>query len=123
MTEQNIVEIDRIVLRGLDVAPHRAERIRALVEVELELQLMKGNIINGLEESDLSNIKAPHVRLAEPQRAGCLARQLARSITQVPKKRTRGGRCPSLRRCRNIFRSVSWLAPENAIVLHPQSAL
>lgn len=85
MTEQNTVEIDRIVLRGLDIAPHCAERISELVEMELQHQLMMSNMINGLEESDLSHMEAQPVRLIQPQRDGCLSKQVARSITQALK--------------------------------------
>jgi hypothetical protein len=85
MTEQNTVEIDRIVLRGLDVAPHRAEYIRALVEMELQHQLMKSNMINGLEERDVSHMEAQPVRLVQPQHEGCLSKQVAQSIMQALK--------------------------------------
>jgi hypothetical protein len=88
MTEPHIIEIDRIVLRGLDLPPHRAERIRALVEVELERRL-DGGFLDGLAGGERSRLEAGRLRLVETQSEGQLAARVAGKIVQALKN---GGR-------------------------------
>lgn len=89
MTEPHIFEIDRIVLRGLNVAPHRAERIRALVEMELERQ-MDGGFLDGLAGGERSRLEAGRLRLGDAQSDRQLAAGVAESIVRA--LRVYGGR-------------------------------
>lgn len=89
MTEQNAVEIDRIVLRGLDVAPHRAERIRALVEMELQ-RWLEGGFLDGLARGERYRLEAGRLRLGDAPSEGQLAAGVAESIMQA--LRVYGGR-------------------------------
>jgi hypothetical protein len=77
------VEIDRIVLTDLDVTPDRAERIRALVEVELQRLLEQGGWPDGLAAGEVDHLEAPALHLAEPHNDSRLANGLAQSIAQT----------------------------------------
>ena len=77
------VEIERIVLNDLDVTPDRAERIRALVEIELQRALAQGDWPDGLEGSDVCHLDAPAIHVAEPHADGHLAGDVAHSIAQT----------------------------------------
>ncbi len=49
--EQDIdIEVDRLILRGLNMTPERGERLRALVEAELQKKMAQ----EGLPESFIS---------------------------------------------------------------------
>jgi hypothetical protein len=65
--QTELVEIERIVLEGLDVTPERAERIRALVEVELQQRLEQEGLLERLTSGEIRRpaIPALNVDLAE----------------------------------------------------------
>ena len=77
------VEIDRIVLTGLDVTPDRAERIRALMGVELQRILESGGRLEGLAGGEVRRLDAPAVHVADLRSDGRIASGLARSIAQA----------------------------------------
>jgi hypothetical protein len=80
MTKAHIVEIDRLVLRGLDITPERAEQIRALLEMEMGRQL-EGGLAEDLAGGE--RLDATPVRLGESQSDGQLAAGVAKSIVQA----------------------------------------
>lgn len=82
MTESHIIEIDKIVIRGLDLPPHRAERIRALLEAELKRQL-EGGLLDGLAGGERPRIEAGRMRLGEMQSDSSLATLVAGRIVQA----------------------------------------
>ncbi len=77
------VEIDRIRLTGLEVTPERAERIRGLVEVELQRQLGRERWPEGLAGGEVSRLDAPTMDVDRLHSDGHLASGLARSIAQT----------------------------------------
>lgn len=78
-----VLTIDRIVLSDLGVAPERAERIRALVEVELQRLLERKGWPDGLAGGEVRHLDAPEVRLAKPHSDSHLAGNLAQSIARA----------------------------------------
>ncbi len=88
----NTVEIGRLVLSGLAVTPDRAERIRALLEVELGCRLEQEGWPDGLLDSDLSHLAAPTMHLAAPHSD----RQVASSLAQRIVQSLRSARLPSV---------------------------
>ena len=77
------VEIDRIVLTDLDVTPDRAERIRALVEAELQHLLAQDGWPDDLAGGEVHHLDAPTMHVAEPHSDSRLASGLAQSIAQT----------------------------------------
>jgi hypothetical protein len=77
------IEIDRIRLTGLEVTSERAERIRAMVEVELQRLLERERWPEGLAGSEVSRLDAPTMYVDSPHNDGQLASGLARSIAQT----------------------------------------
>lgn len=77
------VEIERIRLTGLRVAPERAERVRARVEAELQRLLERGGWLEGLVGGEVSRLDAPTLHVGEPHSDGDLASGLARSVFQT----------------------------------------
>ena len=76
------VEIDRIRLTGLEVRPERAERIRELVEVELQRLLERERWPDGLSGGEASRLDAPTMPVDKSDSDAHLANGLARSIAQ-----------------------------------------
>ncbi len=74
------VEIDRIVLKGLNVRPGRAERIRALVEANLENLFEREGMLNGPASGNVGILGAPARDVNANQSESRLAMDLARSI-------------------------------------------
>ena len=77
------VEIDRIRLTGLDVTPERAERIRELVEVELQRLLEREEWPEGLTGGEVSRLDAPTMHMDSRRSDGHLASGLARSVART----------------------------------------
>ena len=77
------IEIDRIVLTDLGVTPERAERLPALVEVELQRLLAQDGWPDGLASGEVNHLEAPPMHLAQPQTDSRLANGLAQSIAQT----------------------------------------
>ena len=55
----NTVEIERLVLDGLDVPPGQAERLRALVGAELERILAEEGTLEEVTGSAVRRLRAP----------------------------------------------------------------
>ena len=77
------VGIDRIILTDLGVTPGRAERLRALVEVELQQLLEGGGWPDGLAGGEVSHLDAPAMHIVESHSDSDLASGLAQSIAQA----------------------------------------
>jgi hypothetical protein len=80
----HVIDIDRLVLTDLDVTPERAERIRALVEVELQRLLVRDGVADGLNEDDVPYLQTPALPLArhnsDQELAGGLAQRVAQAL-------------------------------------------
>jgi hypothetical protein len=76
------VEINRITLTGLQVTPERAERIRAMVALELQRLLERGRLPEDLASGEVSHLNAPTMHVGRPHSDGQLADGLARSIVR-----------------------------------------
>ena len=76
------IEIDRIILTDLGVTPDRAERIRTLVEVELQLLLEREVLPRGTVGGEISHLHVPTMQLAEHNSDQHLASGVARRIAQ-----------------------------------------
>jgi hypothetical protein len=76
------VEIERLRLTGLDVTPQRAERMRAIVEVELQRLLERGGWPEGLAGGEVPRLVAPTMHVDESHGDSRLASGLARNIFQ-----------------------------------------
>ena len=74
------VEIDRIMLTGLDVTPDRAEHIRTQVEAELRHRLQREGLPHSLPGGRVNHLRAPEMRLAEPHSDSSVAGALAGKI-------------------------------------------
>jgi hypothetical protein len=77
------VDIDRIVLTGLEVTPDRAEHIRILVETGLQRQLQREGLPQSLRSAEVGRLHPPEVRLAEPQSDSSLAGALTKNISNA----------------------------------------
>lgn len=77
------VDIERIVLTDLDVTPDRAERLRALVEAELQRLLVQDGWLEGLASREVDHLQAPPMHLAQPLSDSRLVSGLAQSIAQT----------------------------------------
>ena len=77
------VEIDGIRLTGLDVAPERAERVRAMVEAELQRLLVQERGPETLVGGEVSRLDAPTIHVNRPDSDGDLANGLAHSIART----------------------------------------
>jgi hypothetical protein len=76
------IDIDRIILTDLDVTPERAERIRALIEIELQRLLDGQGVVDGLAGGELPYLPAPPLALSGQNNDLHLAGGLARSVAQ-----------------------------------------
>jgi hypothetical protein len=81
----HLVEIERVVLTGFDVAPYRAERIRALIERNLQDLLQQGRWPepDGLKSSEVSRLQGPQMHLSQPENDVHLASGVAASIAET----------------------------------------
>ena len=77
------IDIDRIRLTGLEVTPERAERIRALIEVELQHRLERERWPEGLAGGEVSRLDTPAMHVDRPHSDTHLANSLAQSIAQT----------------------------------------
>jgi hypothetical protein len=80
------LQIDRLVLRGLDLSPGQAERLGAELEDELQALLGQGQDL-GLTGGEIHHVRAPTVRLTGlsggRQLAGDVARSLAGALAGI----------------------------------------
>jgi hypothetical protein len=78
------VEIDRIVLEGLDVTPDRAGHILRLVEVELSRALAKGETTVASEGGRIPHLIVPPLAASavhdDRRLAGTIAQRIARAV-------------------------------------------
>jgi hypothetical protein len=80
---RHLVEIERIILTGFDLTPGRAERIRALVELELQSLLQNGIGQDGMTSCEVPHLYGPQVHLSEPESDAHLASGVATSIAET----------------------------------------
>lgn len=81
------VDIERIILTGFDLTPDRAERIRAMVERDLQHLLESEGVPDSLTSRDIANLSATTLDLAATQDDVYLANSLAQSIFRVIERR------------------------------------
>ena len=79
----HLVEIERVVLIGFDLTPYRAERIRALIEMELQSLLQNGIWQNGMTSCEVSHLDGPWMQLSNPESDALLASGVATSIAET----------------------------------------
>ena len=77
------VNIDRIVLTGLDVTSDRAERIRTQVEADLLHHLQRGGLPQSLTGGRANRLQAPEIQLTEPHSDSSVAGAVAGSISHA----------------------------------------
>jgi hypothetical protein len=86
------VDIDRIVLTGLEVTPDRAEHIRTLVETGLQRQLQREGLPQGMAGGQVKSLHTPEMHLAEPHSDSSLAGALAGTISYALRNAGSSGR-------------------------------
>ncbi len=74
------VDIDRMVLTGLEVTPDRAEHIRAQVEAELLRRLQREGLPQSLASGQMNRLHAPDMHLTEPHSDSSVAGTLAGNL-------------------------------------------
>jgi hypothetical protein len=77
------VDIDRIVLSGLDLAPDRTEHVRELVEKGLQSRLDREGWARGLSGGEVVRLEAPGMHLAGPHSDASLADALTGNIADA----------------------------------------
>jgi hypothetical protein len=77
------IEIDCLRLSGLELTPEGAERMRGLVEAELQRLLERGRWPEDLVGGEVSRLDAPTIRVNRPDSDGDLANGLAHSIART----------------------------------------
>jgi hypothetical protein len=77
-----IITIDRLVLTGLGVTREQAERVRSLLETELQRSLAGGRGSENLAAGVVSHLEAPPLELPRPYSDEGLAYGLAQSLSQ-----------------------------------------
>ena len=85
-TVRRVVEVDRVVVHGLDLDRARAARIRQLIERELSRQWDQSGDLEGLG-GDVSRVEVTSPELGVDQSDGRLAAGLGRSITRALSRR------------------------------------
>lgn len=77
------VEIDRLVLSGLELTPEQAGQVRSLLEAGLGRRLMAEGWPDHLTQSDTRYLQAPSVRLSMVHSPDRLAEGLTDSLGQT----------------------------------------
>ncbi len=77
------IEIDSIVLSGIDLKQDRAERIRTMVEIELQRLLERKGLSESLVGEEISRLDMPEIYLTKPYDEEEIASCLAMSIYQA----------------------------------------
>ena len=77
------VEIDRLVLTGLDLTPAQAERVRSRLAGELQALLARRRWGGSIADIDVERLDLPGVSFGEAQDDGRLASALAQRIAQA----------------------------------------
>lgn len=78
-----LVNIDSIVLTDLDLAPERAERIKQLLQQELQRMLEQEGSPGGMIGSEVSNLSGLVISLDRIDSDFKIATRLSESICQV----------------------------------------
>jgi hypothetical protein len=78
----NTLEIDRLILDGMDVPPGQAERLRILVAAELERILAEEGTLEELAGSAVRRLRVP-LSVFGPYDDRRMARGLARSVARA----------------------------------------
>lgn len=86
------VDIDRIILTGLEVTPDRAEHIRTLVEMGLQRQLQREGLPQVMAGGQVESLLAPEMHLAEPHSDSSLAGALRKNISHALRNAGPSGR-------------------------------
>lgn len=77
------VQIDRIVLMNLELAPHRVEQLRAALESELQRLLEVESVAGNFSSDEIRRAQASVVTPLETGSETELARQVARGIARA----------------------------------------
>jgi hypothetical protein len=77
------VDIDRILLNDLDVTPDRVERIRDMVEVELQCLLDKEGLGDCLTSIDVTSLSAPMFQLSGSKSDSHVANSVAQCVVRA----------------------------------------
>jgi hypothetical protein len=72
--------IDRLVVTGAAVTAERAERLRALVELEVRRRLERVGLPDDLRDAGVLAVQAPVVTLLEPERDAAAAAAIAERV-------------------------------------------
>jgi hypothetical protein len=75
--------VDRLVVTGAAVTPERAERLRALVELEVRQRLAHEGLPGDLHDASVLRVQAPEVTLAEPEGDATAATAIAERILRA----------------------------------------
>jgi hypothetical protein len=83
----NSIEIDRIVLSGIELKQDRAERIRTMVEIELQRMLEREGLSESLVGKEVSRLEMPEIYLTKPydeeEIVSCLAMSIYRALISI----------------------------------------
>lgn len=77
------VDIDRIVLTDVGMAPDRSEQVRAMVGAELQRLLEKEGLPEDFRGGDIQSLEVQAMHLAEPQSDSLIANTLAMKTVQA----------------------------------------
>jgi hypothetical protein len=75
--------IDRLIVTGAALTSERAERLRALVELEVRRRLAHPGLPDDLRDTGVVGVQAPAVALHEPDRDGAAAALIAEHVVQA----------------------------------------
>ena len=75
--------VDRLVVTGAAFTPERAERLRALVELEVRRRLLRKGLPGGLRDANVLGVQAPEVTLVKPERDAAAAAAIADRILRA----------------------------------------
>ena len=83
----NSIEINRIVLSGIELKQDRAERIRTIVEIELQRMLEREGLSESLVGKEVSRLEMPEIYLTKPydeeEIVSCLAMSIYRALISI----------------------------------------
>ena len=77
------IDIDQIVLDGMDVRPDRAEWIKEMVEVELRRILQREGLLDDLARTGIPSLSLPTIHLSETANGGQLVGNITSNIVQA----------------------------------------
>ena len=74
------INIDRIILDNLDVTADRTQRIRGMIEMELQRMLEIEGINDAIHDSDISHLDTTALNINGPMSDNLLASNIAQRI-------------------------------------------